>query len=107
MTKEEFLRIASETEDFAPGWDAIDQAFAALYPGQTPLHFGTDMQARAMFGGNQFLDGYSIYTSDKGYKHIVTYGMTVLYADEEAFGGETNGWGYEMTMKLKEEKPLM
>ena len=29
--------------------------------------------------------------------------MTVLYGDEEAFGGEWNGWGYEMTMKLKED----
>ena len=35
-----------------------------------------------------------------GYRYIVTYGMTVLYADEEAFGSEWNGWGYEMTMKL-------
>ena len=29
--------------------------------------------------------------------------MTVLYGDEEAFGGEWNGWGYEMTIKLKEK----
>ena len=29
--------------------------------------------------------------------------MTVLYGDEEAFGGEWNGWGYEMTIKLKAE----
>ena len=28
--------------------------------------------------------------------------MTVLHGDEDAFGGEWNGWGYEMTMKLKE-----
>ncbi len=39
----------------------------------------------AGFGGNEYLDGYSVYTSPKGYKHLVTYGMTVLYADEEAF----------------------
>ena len=26
----------------------------------------------------------------------------MLYGDEEAFGGEWNGWGYEMTIKLKE-----
>ena len=25
-----------------------------------------------------------------------------MYGDEEAFGGEWNGWGYEMTMKLRE-----
>lgn len=28
--------------------------------------------------------------------------MTELYADEEAFGGEWNKWGYEMTIKLNE-----
>ena len=51
------------------------------------------------------LDGYSIYTSDNGYKHIVTFGMTELYADEEAFSGEWNKWGYEMTIKLNEDNP--
>ena len=29
--------------------------------------------------------------------------MTVLYGEEDAFGGEWNGWGYEMTIKLKEK----
>ena len=28
--------------------------------------------------------------------------MTELYFDEEAFGGEWNKWGYEMTIKLAE-----
>ena len=56
-----------------------------------------------MLGGDKYLDGFSIYSSPKGYKHLVTYGMTVLYGDEDAFGGEWNGWGYEMTMKLKEK----
>ena len=60
------------------------------------------MHARALFGGDEYLDGYSIYQSPKGYKHIVTYGMTILYGDEEAFGEEWNGWGYEMTIKLNE-----
>ena len=102
MTKEEFLKRIEEDEEYSPGWQAIDDAFEELYPGQEPNHFATDVHARAMFGGDDYLDGYSIYTSPKGYKHIVTYGMTVLYADEDAFGGEYNGWGYEMTIKLKE-----
>lgn len=33
----------------------------------------------------------------------MTYGMTELYTDEEAFGGEWSRWGYEMTIKLKED----
>lgn len=103
MTKEEFLKRLKEDEDYSPGWQAIDNAFEKLYPGQEPEHFGTLITSRASFGGDEYLDGYSIYTSPKGYKHIVTYGMTVLYGDEDAFGQEWNGWGYEMTMKLKEE----
>lgn len=102
MTKEEFLKCIKEDENYSPGWQAIDDAFEKLYPEQNPDHFGTNIESRAMFGGNEYLDGFSIYSSPKGYKHLVTYGMTVLYVDEEAFGGEWNGWGYEMTIKLKE-----
>lgn len=102
MTKEEFLKRIQEDENYSPGWQAIDDAFEKLYPGQEPDHFGTLITSRAIFGGEEYLDGFSVYTSPKGYKHLVTYGMTVLYGDEEAFGGEWNGWGYEMTMKLRE-----
>ena len=103
MTKEEFLKRLEEDDEYSPGWQVIDDAFDQLYPGQKPQHYGTNIEARAMFGGNQYLDGYSIYRSPKGYQHIVTYGMTVLYGDEEAFGGEYDGWGYEMPLKLREE----
>ena len=103
MTKEEFLMRIKEDETYSPGWQAIDDAFEALYPGQTPEHFGTLLTSRAALGGDEYLDGFSVYSSPKGYKHLVTYGMTVLYGDEEAFGGEWNGWGYEMTIKLKEK----
>ncbi|WP_071434324.1 suppressor of fused domain protein [Angelakisella massiliensis] len=102
MTKEEFLARLREDENYSPGWQAIDDAFEKLYPGQQPEHFGTVLTSRAMMGGDEYLDGFSIYSSPKGYKHLVTYGMTVLYGDEDAFGGQWNGWGYEMTMKLKE-----
>ena len=103
MTKEEFLIRLNEDEEYSPGWQAIDDAFEKLYPGQNPDHVGTIMKSRATLGGDEYLDGFSVYSSPKGYKHLVSYGMTVLYGDEEAFGGEWNGWGYEMTMKLKEK----
>lgn len=104
MTLEEFKKNA-EKEDWAPGWDVIDAAFDACYPGQDFQHYATNVANRAIFGGNQYLDGYSIYTSSHGYQHLVTYGMTELYVNEEAFGGKWNGWGYEMTMKLLESDP--
>lgn len=103
MTKEDYLKKMNEDEEWAPGWDAIDEEFDRLYPNMKPLHYGTDIQTRAIFGGNNFLDGYSIYNTKKGYQHIVTYGMSCLYTDEDAFGGEFSGWGYEMTIKLKED----
>ena len=57
-----------ENQDWAPGWDTIEQEFERLYPGQEPVHYGTNMVSRAIFGGDNYLDGYSVYDSPKGYK---------------------------------------
>ena len=65
MTKEEFLIRLNEDEEYSPGWQAIDDAFEKLYPGQNPDHFGTIMTSRAIFGGDEYLDGFSIYSSPK------------------------------------------
>lgn len=102
MNLEEYKKRASEQDDWAPGWDAIDEVFEKLYPNQKPAHYGTTLTKRAIFSGDQYIDGYSIYQSLNGYKHLLTYGMTELYTNEEAFGGEWSRWGYEMTIKLKE-----
>lgn len=104
MTIEEFREKAKDKE-WAPGWDYIEDAFKEVYGDQNPEHFGTVITSRAMFGGNEYLDGYSAYKSDKGYSHVVTFGMSELYAVEEKFGGEFSKWGYEMTIKLKDTEP--
>lgn len=103
MTLEEYKKYSLEQEDWAPGWEAIDEVFDNLYPNQKPAHYGTDLHKRSIFGGDEYLDGYSVYHSPNGYKHILTYGMTELYTNEETFGGEWSRWGYEMTIKLKED----
>ncbi|WP_099221740.1 suppressor of fused domain protein [Listeria costaricensis] len=103
MDLETFKKKAAEDESWAPGWDEIDAAFAAVYGDQEPAHYGTMMPSRAMFGGDQYLDGYSIFSSEKGYKHLVTYGLTELYTNEHSLGGEHSFWGYEMTIKLPYE----
>ena len=100
MTIEEFREKAKD-EEYAPGWDAVEEAFDIYYQGQKPKHYGTNFAARAMLGGSEYIDGYSIYQSPPGHKHIVTFGMTELYSDEAAFGGKYSRWGYEMTFKLK------
>lgn len=100
MTRDEYEQRAQAQDDWAPGWEAIDAAFGAVYPGVEPPHLATSMPARAMFGGNEYLDGASLFPSPKDYQHVVTYGMSSLYADAEDYGGERSGWGYEMTMKV-------
>ena len=102
MTKEEYIKRCEEEDDWAPGWDAIDACFEVLYPGQNPPHLGTEITKRAIFGGDQYIDGYSLFQSENGYKHIVTYGMSEIYSNPESFGGEYSKWGYEMTIKLPE-----
>ena len=104
MTLEEFREKAKDQE-WAPGWDEIENAFRELYGEQKPAHFGTLITSRAIFGGNEFLDVYSAYQSPKGYSHVVTFGMSELYADEESLGKEFSKWGYEMTIKLRGENP--
>lgn len=104
MTLEEFREKAKD-EEWAPGWDEIENAFTEVYGDQKPAHFGTVITSRAIFGGNEYLDGYSVYKSDKGYSHVVTFGMSELYAEEDRLGKEFSKWGYEMTIKLKNEEP--
>jgi hypothetical protein len=103
MTRQEYVAHAEADDSWAPRWLAVDAAFDALYPGVTPRHLATSLPVRARFGGPEYLDGCSLYPSPDGYQHVVTYGMSTLYVDEEAFGGEFSGWGYEMTVKVRAE----
>lgn len=80
MTKEEFLQKATEIVDWAPGWDAIDSEFARIYSDQKPMHFGTEMHARAMFGGDQYL-GLGGHALDGGNSEITAL---LVVADTEA-----------------------
>ncbi len=100
MTLEEYKNKIKKNPDWSPGWEAIENSFKKIYNEQKPRHYATNLVSRANLGGDQYLDGYSIYDSEYGYKHIVTYGMSELYSNEESFGGEWSGWGYEMTFKI-------
>lgn len=102
MNKEEYLKLMKEDDSWAPGWDAITTAFEILYPNQEPHHLATEVLDRAMFGGDNYLDGYSVYTSLNGYRHILSYGFSELYAHEDNVGAQESGWGYELTGKIKE-----
>ncbi len=104
MNLEEFQKRVEEDDTWAPGWDALDEAFKTLYQDQEPKHYPT--VNRAALGGQEYLDGYSIFTSPKGHQHFLSYGFTELYADEDAFGGEYSLCGYELTAKWKDVEEL-
>ncbi len=82
------------------GWDAIEQEFLRVYPGQTEvLHYGTLI--KRIFGGNDPLDGVSIYDGGS-YWHFVSFGLTELN-EKESEDKDVSGFGYELTLKLKKD----
>lgn len=99
MTKEEYQQ--KFTDEDAVGWLSIDAEFEKLYPGQEPQHYGTAI--KYMIGGEEPLDGLSIYESNKQEQHfhIVSYGLSQLYYDEESAGEEFSKWGFELTFRIK------
>lgn len=80
------------------GFDAIESAMLSLYPTQTnPLHYAT--MINWSLGGNDPLDGVSIYETDDFY-HFVTFGFSELY-EKESKNLEYSGFGFELTLKLQ------
>ncbi|MBQ1325371.1 MAG: suppressor of fused domain protein [Solobacterium sp.] len=91
---------AKQEEPETIGWDAIEQEFLRVYPGQTnPKHYGTLI--KWVFGGKDPLDGISIYDGGT-YWHFVTFGQTEIYG-KETDNAEISGYGYELTFKLKKD----
>lgn len=96
--------LQSEPEELwyeeAPGWDAITERFAVLYPEQKkPLHFGTYAGFKAGEAGP--LDGINVYNG-KDFFHFVTLGLSELYEKQNG-NSERSGYGFELTLKLKKE----
>jgi len=98
MRKEEYQRKFKEDE--AVGWLSIDELTEKLYPNQKPKHYGTLL--KYSLGGEDPLDGISIYKSKKqnDHYHFVSYGMSNLYYDLENCEEEFSGWGFEFTFRL-------
>ncbi|WP_299185012.1 suppressor of fused domain protein [uncultured Aquimarina sp.] len=98
MTKEEYKRKFEEDE--AVGWLSLDKLTEKLYPNQEPKHYGTVI--KYMLGGEDPLDGVSIYESknQNNHYHFVSYGMSNLYYDLDNCEEEFSGWGFEFTFRL-------
>ncbi len=102
MTLEDYKVAFSDDGDDAPGWEAIDTRLAQFYPGVEPEHFGTII--KYMIGGPDPLDGISRYNSTSGgtpHQHIVSYGFSELYYDEDAAGKDCSKYGFELSFRLK------
>jgi len=84
------------SDDDAPGWDAIDAAFAAVYGAQQPLHWGM-----TPWMGGRALTGLSAFRSERGrpHWHFVSYGLSELY-DKESDVAEVSGYGIELTFRV-------
>ena len=92
--------VPEEKEVEAIGWQAIEQEFQRVYPGQdNPKHYGTII--KWILGGNDPLDGISIYDGGD-YWHFVSFGQTEIY-EKETDDPEISGYGYELTFKLKKD----
>ena len=94
--KQEMIEDGKE----ALGWQAIEEEFLRVYPDQVnPRHYGT--LVKWIFGGNDPLDGISIYDGGT-YWHFISFGLTEIY-EKESDDKEVSGYGYELTFKLKKE----
>jgi len=101
MTSEEYKQRFNEED--AVGWLSIDGALDKVYNGREPRHYGPLCGLHYAIGGEDPIDGASIYDSDKQERHfhVISYGMSELYYNPEKAGGEFSKWGFEFTFRLK------
>lgn len=99
MTLEEY-RQRYGAED-AVGWQCIDRQLAKVYGERGPRHDAAPLHYIA--GGLDPLDGTSYYddASAPHHIHVVSYGLSELYYNEEAVGQEFSKAGFELTFRLK------
>jgi hypothetical protein len=106
MDLAEYKRRYGDRDGSTPGWDAIDARLGEVYGSQEPRHWGTVI--KYMLGGPDPIDGVSAYECTDGgvsHLHLCTYGFSSLYYDEESAGGESSGFGFEMTFRLATPLP--
>lgn len=65
-------------------------------------HYGPLCGLHYMAGGSDPIDGASIYNSNQQsfHRHIISYGMSELYYNEEKAGGQFSKWGFEFSFRL-------
>lgn len=88
----------------APGWDALANAFAAIYPGRPTKwweHNGVHRMHERRDPPENPLEAVAIY--DPGpFWHFVSFGMSDLYTKESE--GDWSGFGYELTFRIAKDE---
>ena len=101
MMDSEIYKQQFNTDD-TPGWQAIDDQLEKIYGDTEPRHYGPLCGLHYVAGGTDPIDGASIYDSSHQtfHRHIISYGMSELYYNEEKAGEEFSKWGFEFTFRL-------
>ncbi|MDF3336219.1 DUF805 domain-containing protein [Mycolicibacterium septicum] len=98
---ERFDRRDDYDDDSAPGWDAIDHAFARLYPGlgEAAPHFGrTD--ARLPGDGIWGITAYPNTSAPQPHWHLVTYGFSNVFASDPSPDEDDTWADFEWTFRV-------
>ncbi len=100
MTLEDFKN--THENDDTPGWKAIDNQLFSVYGDLEPRHYGPLCGLHYVAGGSDPIDGVSIYDSNNQifHRHLISYGMSELYYNEDRVGSHFSKWGFEFTMRL-------
>jgi hypothetical protein len=99
MTLEEYRQ--RYTHETAVGWHCIDAQLAKVHGVRAPRHYAAPVHFIA--GGTDPLDGTSYYDhpGPPAHIHVVSYGLSELYYNEEAAGQEFSKLGFELTFRVK------
>ena len=82
----------------APGWAAIDDALARLYPGQVPHQFASQRAYEP--DADSPLPAIAVYEARRPDSwHFVTYGLSELF-DKSSADPDVSGFGFELTMRV-------
>lgn len=85
-------------QDQAVGALAIENRLKEVYGDLEPRFYSP--QTMSFQGGEDPIDGVAVYDNND-YKHLISYGMSHLYYNEQAVGEEFSKWGFELTFRVK------
>lgn len=85
-------------KDQAVGALSIENRLKEVYGDLEPRFYSPQMMS--FQGGEDPIDGVAVFDND-GYRHLISYGMSHLYYNEEAVGEEFSKWGMEFTFRVK------